>query len=232
MAIKEEQVLYEDNHIIAINKPAGTIVHEDITKDKSLEDEVKEYLVAKYNKPNAAFLGVVHRLDRPVSGLILFAKTSKATERLNGIFKDDTIKKTYWAVVKKQPPQPSGTLVHWLYRDTKRNVSKAYAKQVPDSKRAELSYEIIGSVDGYFLLAIYPVTGRTHQIRVQLSSMGCPIVGDNKYGYPRGSRTRSISLHAYSLEFMHPIKKELLSLNAPLPKDAFWNKFRIFVKRD
>lgn len=228
MPIKDRDVLYEDNHLIAINKQAGVIVQEDKTGDFALEDMVKKHLADKYNKPNGAFLGVPHRLDRPVSGLILFAKTSKALDRLNKLFKDREMMKTYWAVVRQQPAAPEGTLVHWLVRDRERNITRAYDKHVEGSSRAELSYQLKGALDGYFLIEVYPVTGRTHQIRVQLSSMGCPIVGDNKYGYPRGSLKRSICLHALSLEFTHPVQKVPIKLLAPLPKDGFWERFNKF----
>lgn len=226
--IAEHQVLYEDNHLIAIHKPAGVIVQEDVTGDRSLEDMVKDYLARKYQKPNGAFLGVPHRLDRPVSGLILFAKTSKALDRMNLLFKERKVEKVYWAVVRQKPPAIEGTLQHWLYRDKKRNVTRAYDKQVPESRFSELSYRVLGLQDGFYLLEVRPVTGRTHQIRVQLSSMGCPIVGDNKYGYPRGSLRRSICLHAKALEFIHPVRKEELRIVSPLPKDGFWEKFETF----
>lgn len=226
--IIDTHVVYEDNHLIGINKPAGTIVQKDETGDKSLADMVKDYIAKKYKKPNGAFLGVVHRLDRPVSGLILFAKTSKALDRLNLLFKERKIDKIYWAVVRKQPPAMEGKLVHWLYRDRSKNITKAYPKEVEGSRYAELSYRVIGQIEGYFLLEVRPITGRTHQIRVQLSSMGCPIVGDNKYGYPRGSLKRSICLHARALEFVHPVRKEPIRVEAKLPNDGFWNKFEIF----
>lgn len=228
MPIRDSDVLYEDNHLIAINKKAGIIVQEDKTGDLALEDMVKKYIADKYSKPNGAFLGVPHRLDRPVSGLILFAKTSKALDRLNRLFKVREMKKTYWAVVRQQPEQPEGTLVHWLVRDRERNITRAHGKEVEGSSRAELDYKLIGFLDGYHLLEVYPLTGRTHQIRVQLASMGCPIVGDNKYGYPRGSLKRSICLHAKALEFIHPVKKEPIKLTAPLPKDGFWERFEPF----
>lgn len=230
MSIHSGQVLFEDNHLIAINKPAGVIVQEDETRDKSLEDMVKDYIADKYQKPNGAFLGVPHRLDRPVSGLILFSKTSKALDRLNAMFKDGKMQKTYWAVVRSRPQEFEGRLTHWLLRNTNKNVTKAYAKEVPGSKFSELSYKVIGELNGYYLLEVYPLTGRTHQIRVQLASMGCPIVGDHKYGYPRPSLKRSISLHARSLEFVHPVKKEPVKIEAPLPKDGFWDKFEVFIK--
>lgn len=226
--ITDAHVLYEDNHLIGIQKPAGTIVHQDITGDQTLEEMVKEYIAVKYKKPNGAFLGVPHRLDRPVSGLILFTKTSKALDRMNRLFKDRKVEKVYWAVVRQQPPATEGKLEHWLVRDRSKNVTRAYHKEVPDSRLALLSYRVLGHLEGYYLLEVRPVTGRTHQIRVQLSSMGCPIVGDNKYGYPRGSLKRSICLHAKSLEFVHPVKKELLKITAPLPKDGFWEKFTNF----
>lgn len=230
MPIRDSEVLYEDNHLIAINKRAGVIVQEDKTGDLALEDMVKTYIATKYSKPNGAFLGVPHRLDRPVSGLILFAKTSKALDRLNKLFKAREMKKTYWAVVRQQPEQSEGTLVHWLVRDRERNVTRAYDKAVDGASRAELDYSVKGFLDGYYLLEVNPLTGRTHQIRVQLASMGCPIVGDNKYGYPRGSLKRSICLHAKSLEFIHPVQKEPIKLTAPLPKDGFWERFVQFGK--
>lgn len=228
MPIGDSDVLYEDNHLIAINKQAGVIVQEDKTRDLSLEDMVKNYIAEKYKKPNGAFLGVPHRLDRPVSGLILFAKTSKALDRLNKLFKVREMKKTYWAVVRQQPEHAEGKLVHWLVRDRDRNITRAYDQAVDGASRAELDYQVIGFLDGYYLIEVYPLTGRTHQIRVQLASMGCPIVGDNKYGYPRGSLKRSICLHAKALEFVHPVKKEPIKLTAPLPKDGFWEKFDQF----
>lgn len=227
--ISTRQVLYEDNHLIAINKPAGTIVQVDDTGDRSLEDMVKDYIATKYNKLNGAFLGVAHRLDRPVSGLILFARTSKALDRLNVMFKDRSVEKVYWAVVRNRPPASEGKLEHWLFRDRKKNVTKAYDKQVPESRFAELSYRVIGTLEGYYLLEVRPVTGRTHQIRVQLASMGCPIVADNKYGYPRGSQRRSICLHAKSLAFIHPVRKEPIKIEAALPQDGFWDKFERFA---
>ena len=223
--ITDSDVLYEDNHLIAINKRAGDIVQVDDTGDESLEDKVKKYIAKKYNKPNGAFLGVVHRLDRPVSGVILFAKTSKALERINEMFKKREMHKTYYAVVRNRPNLEAGTLIQWLIKDPKKNVSKAYDHEVNGSLRAELSYSLVGELNGYFLLKVDPITGRPHQIRVQLSTLGCPIVGDNKYGYPRGSLRKSISLHARRLEFIHPIKNEPVVIVAPVPLDGFWEKF-------
>ncbi len=228
MPITDRDVLYEDNHLIAINKRAGDIVQVDETGDEPLDEQVKKYLAKKYNKPNAAFLGVVHRLDRPVSGVILFAKTSKALERMNAQFKTRVIHKTYFAVVRKKPLKESGNLVHWLIKNPQKNVVSAYDKEVPNAQRSELDYELLGELDGYYLIQVNPLTGRSHQIRVQLSSLHCPIVGDNKYGYPRGSRKGSICLHARQLDFIHPVKKEPVKIFAPLPKDGFWERFEAF----
>jgi 23S rRNA pseudouridine1911/1915/1917 synthase len=223
--VTDGDVLYEDNHLIAINKRAGDIVQVDDTGDESLDDKVKKYIAKKYSKPNGAFLGVVHRLDRPVSGVILFAKTSKALERINQMFKSREMHKTYYAVVRKRPVPESGTLVHWLVKDPKKNVTKAHDREVNGSLRSELNYKLVGELEGYYLIEVDPITGRPHQIRVQLSTLGCPIVGDNKYGYPRGSLRRSICLHARRLQFIHPIKKEPILIVAPVPKDGFWEKF-------
>jgi 23S rRNA pseudouridine1911/1915/1917 synthase len=223
--ITESDILYEDNHLIAINKRAGDIVQVDETGDESLEDKVKKFIAQKYNKPNGAFLGVVHRLDRPVSGVILFAKTSKALERINAMFKDREMHKTYYAVVRNRPKPESGNLVNWLIKNTQKNVTKAHDKEVNGSLRSELNYKLVGELNGYYLLEVDPITGRPHQIRVQLSAIGCPIVGDNKYGYPRGSLRKSICLHARRLQFIHPIKKEAVLITAPVPKDGFWEKF-------
>lgn len=228
MPITDKDILFEDNHLIAINKRAGDIVQVDETGDEPLDEQIKRYIAKKYNKPNGAFLGVVHRLDRPVSGVILFAKTSKALERMNSIFKNREVKKTYWAVVRNKPSQLSGTLVHWLVKNPNKNVVTPYNKEVAGSQRAELSYRLIGELNGYYLIEVNPLTGRSHQIRVQLSTMGCPIVGDNKYGYPRGSRKGSICLHARRLQFVHPVKKEEMHIFALLPKDGFWEKFEDF----
>jgi 23S rRNA pseudouridine1911/1915/1917 synthase len=223
--ITDGDILYEDNHLIAVNKVAGDIVQVDDTGDEPLEDKVKKYIAKKYNKPNGAFLGVVHRLDRPVSGVILFAKTSKALERINNMFKDREMHKTYYAVVRKKPSPEAGNLVHWLVKNPQKNVTKAHDHEVTGGQRAELNYKLVGELNGYYLIEVDPITGRPHQIRVQLSTLGCPIVGDNKYGYPRGSLRKSISLHARRLEFIHPIKKEPITIVAPVPKDGFWERF-------
>ncbi len=228
--ITDKDILYEDNHLIAVNKRAGDIVQVDETGDESLDEKVKKYLAKKYNKPNGAFLGVVHRLDRPVSGVILFAKTSKALDRVNAMFKGREMKKTYWAVVRKRPVPESGNLVHWLVKNPKKNITTAHPQEVKGSLRSELNYKLIGELNGYYLIEVDPITGRPHQIRVQLSTLDCPIVGDNKYGYPRGSLKKTICLHAKRLQFVHPVKKELIDINAPLPKDGFWEKFEGFSK--
>lgn len=227
--ITDKDVIYEDNHLIAINKRAGDIVQEDTTGDKSLEDMVKAYLAEKYNKPNAAFLGVIHRLDRPVSGMILFAKTSKALDRMNRMFHDRDVSKSYLAVVRNRPPKKADTLKNWLLRDRKKMVTKAYDREVKGGSFAQLDYEIVGELDGYYLLKVTPLTGRTHQIRCQLAYMECPIVGDNKYGYPRGSLRRSICLHSRSLTFSHPVKDEKMTIVAELPHDGFWEKFNVLL---
>jgi 23S rRNA pseudouridine1911/1915/1917 synthase len=228
MPITDKDILFEDNHLIAVNKRAGDIVQIDDTGDEPLDEQVKKYIAAKYNKPNGAFLGVVHRLDRPVSGVILFAKTSKALERINLMFKSREMKKTYWAVVRNRPQPTEGNLVHWLVKNSQKNVTKAHDREVAGSRRAELNYKLIGELNGYYLIEVDPITGRPHQIRVQLSTLNCPIVGDNKYGYPRGSLKKSICLHARKLQFTHPVKKEPVSIFAPLPQDGFWERFEGF----
>lgn len=223
--ITDADVLYEDNHLIAINKRAGDVVQADNTGDEPLEEKVKRYVALKYEKPNGAFLGVVHRLDRPVSGVIIFAKTSKALNRLNRMFKHREMHKTYYAVVRNKPEPESGHLVQWLKKNPEKNVTTAYNHEVEGGMYAELNYRLVAELDGYYLVEVNPVTGRPHQIRVQLSGLGSPIVGDNKYGYPRGSLRRSINLHARKLKFEHPIKKEPVEIIAPVPKDGFWEKF-------
>ncbi|MBD1366707.1 RluA family pseudouridine synthase [Mucilaginibacter sp. ZT4R22] len=228
--ITDKDILYEDNHLIAVNKRAGDIVQVDDTMDEPLDEKVKKYIAQKYSKPNGAFLGVVHRLDRPVSGVILFAKTSKALERINKLFKGREMHKTYYAITRKRPQPEAGTLVHWLIKNPQKNVTKAHDKEVQGSLRSELSYKLVGELDGYYVIEVDPITGRPHQIRVQLSTLGCPIVGDNKYGYPRGSLRKSICLHARRLQFEHPVKHESILIVAPLPKDGFWEKFEGLVK--
>lgn len=217
------QVLYEDNHLIAINKRPGDIVQGDKTGDVPLSEWVKRYLKKKYNKPGNVFLGVTHRLDRPTSGIVVFAKTSKALPRLNKLFAEKQTRKTYWALVKNAPPQQEDTLTHWMKRNTKQNKSYAHPKEVIDSKKAILDYRLIQKLDTFYLLEIDLKTGRHHQIRAQLSAIGCPIKGDLKYGFDRSNKNGSIHLHARRLSFIHPVKKETLTLTAPPPQDPLWN---------
>ena len=217
------QVLFEDNHLIVINKRVGDIVQGDKTGDDPLSEVVKQYLKEKHNKPGNVYLGVVHRLDRPTSGIVLFSKTSKALPRLNKMFAQGETKKVYWAVVKNAPPQESGTLTHWLVRNPKQNKSYAHEKEVSDSKKAVLDYNIIKKLDNYFLLEIDLKTGRHHQIRAQLATIGCTIKGDLKYGADRSNKDGGIHLHARSLEIMHPVQKEPMSFLAPPPEDPIWN---------
>jgi len=212
-------VLYEDNHIIAVNKSTSEIVQGDKTGDQPLSETIKLYLKEKYNKPGEVFLGVTHRLDRPVSGVVLFAKTSKALTRLNEMFRNQEVKKTYWAIVKEKPEQPEGRLEHYLVRNEKQNKSVAYDKERSDAKKAALSYRLIAHSDTYYLLEVHLETGRHHQIRCQLAKMGCPIKGDLKYGFPRSNPNGGISLHARSIEFIHPVSKLQISLTAPVPVD-------------
>lgn len=227
--VTERDILFEDNHLVAVNKRGGDIVQVDETGDESLDEKVKKYIARKYNKPNGAFLGVVHRLDRPVSGVILFARTSKALDRVNKLFKSRQMHKTYLAVVRNRPVPESGNLVHWLVKNPQKNVTKAHDREVPGSLRSELNYKLIGEHDGYYLIEVDPITGRPHQIRVQLSTLDCPIVGDNKYGYPRGSLKKTIALHARRLQFVHPVKNEPVDIVAPLPRDGFWEKFEHLI---
>jgi 23S rRNA pseudouridine1911/1915/1917 synthase len=217
------QVLYEDNHLIIVNKRPGDIVQGDKTGDVPLSEVVKEYIKIKYDKPGNVYLGVVHRLDRPTSGIVLFAKTSKALPRLNKLFKEKDAKKTYWAIVKNSPPKQQDTLVHFMKRNPKQNKSYAHIKEVPDAKKAILEYHVLKSLNNYFLLEIDLHTGRHHQIRSQLSAIGCPIKGDLKYGFDRSNKDGSIHLHARKLVFEHPVKKDKLEILAPPPKDQLWD---------
>src|SRR5690606_11217989 len=221
------QIVYEDNHIIVINKRVGDIVQGDQTGDKPLSEVVKEYIKEKYNKPGAVLLSVVHRLDRPTSGVVLFAKTSKALSRLTQAFKERQTEKTYWAIVKNAPEKSKDTLVHYLKRFPKKNISKAYDKEISDSKKASLSYEIKQSLNSYHLLEVDLHTGRHHQIRVQLSAIGCPIKGDLKYGFPRSNPDGGIHLHARKLALTHPVTKEKMIFLATPPKDILWYAIHI-----
>lgn len=217
------QVIYEDNHIIIINKRAGDIVQGDKTGDKPLSDVVKEYIKDKYNKPGNVYLGVVHRLDRPTTGIVLFSKTSKALPRLNKLFSDKKANKTYWALVKQAPEKPRDTLINWLKKNPKNNKSTAFSKEINGSKKAILHYKTLKVLDNYILLEIELETGRHHQIRVQLASIGSPIKGDLKYGFNRSNKDASISLHARRLQFTHPVSKEIIDVTATLPNGTVWN---------
>lgn len=216
------QPLYEDNHIIIVSKESGEIVQGDKTGDTPLSETVKAYIKEKYNKPGNVFLGVAHRLDRPVSGLVVFARTSKALVRLNDMFRTGEVHKTYWAVTRNEPPQPEGRLEHWLVRNERQNKSYAYDREVHGSKKAVLEYRRIGRSDNYSLLEVRLLTGRHHQIRCQLAAMGCPIRGDLKYGARRSNPDGSISLLARRVEFVHPVSKEQIDVEAPLPADPLW----------
>ena len=218
-------VVYEDNHIIVVNKTASEIVQGDKTGDTPLSETVKQYLKEKYNKPGNVFLGVTHRLDRPVSGLVVFAKTSKALSRLNDMFRNGEVKKTYWAIVRNRPQELEGELTNWLVRNEKQNKSYAYDKEVKDSKKALLCYKTIGHSQNYHLLEVDLKTGRHHQIRCQLAKMGCPIKGDLKYGSPRSNPDGSICLHARRIAFVHPVSKESIEIEAPVPSGNLWNGF-------
>lgn len=218
------EVVYEDNHIIIVYKESGEIVQGDKTGDEPLSERVKAYIKEKYAKPGEVFLGVVHRLDRPVSGLVVFARTSKALSRLNDMFRNREVRKTYWALTQNVPPQSEGTLEHWLVRNEKQNKSYAYDREKPHSKRAVLNFRHIGSTDNYQLLEVQLLTGRHHQIRCQLAAIGCPIKGDLKYGAQRSNPDGSISLLARKVEFVHPVSKQPISVVSPLPNDPLWHQ--------
>ena len=220
-------VVYEDNHIVVVNKTSSEIVQGDKTGDTPLSEMVKQYLKEKYNKPGNVFIGVTHRLDRPVSGLVVFAKTSKALPRLNEMFRNGEVKKTYWAIVKECPKETEGELVHYLVRNEKQKKTYAYDKEVKNSKKAVLHYKLIGHSQNYYLLEVDLKTGRHHQIRCQLAKMGCPIKGDLKYGSPRSNPDGSICLHARTVQFVHPVSKEMIRLTAPVPEGNLWNGFEI-----
>lgn len=217
------QVLFEDNHLIVVNKRVGDIVQGDKTGDSPLSEVIKQYLKEKYNKPGNVYLGVVHRLDRPTSGIVLFAKTSKALPRLNKLFSEGKTKKIYWAVVDNAPPDESGILIHWLVRNPKQNKSYAHDKEVTNSKKAVLEYKLLKKLDRYYLLEIDLKTGRHHQIRAQLAAMGCHIKGDLKYGADRSNKDGGIHLHARYLELEHPVQKESIQFTAPPPQDPVWD---------
>ncbi len=219
------EILYQDNHLIAINKKPSEIVQGDKTGDKPMSEMVADYLKNRLDKPGDAFIGVIHRLDRPASGVVLFAKTSKGLERMNELFRENRIKKTYWAAVANKPMNEKGTLVNWLIKDEQRNKTMVFDKEVTGSQRAELDYDLIASIDNYHLLEINLKTGRHHQIRAQLAKIGSPIKGDLKYGYPRSNIDASIHLHARRIEFMHPVKDEPMAIAANPPRDRVWGAF-------
>lgn len=221
------EVIYEDNHIIAVNKTVSEITQADKTGDTPLSETLKQWLKEKYNKPGNVFIGVTHRLDRPVSGLVLFAKTSKALSRMNEMFRNGQVKKTYWAIVKNKPPQMEDELIHYIVRNEKQNKSYAYEVEKPNSKKAILSYRILGRSKNYYLLEIDLKTGRHHQIRCQLSKIGCPIRGDLKYGFDRSNKDGGISLHSREAHFIHPVSKQELKITAPVPSDPLWKSFQI-----
>jgi 23S rRNA pseudouridine1911/1915/1917 synthase len=221
------EVLYEDNHIIVVNKKAGDLVQGDKTGDKPLGEFVKSYLREKYNKPGNIFCGVIHRLDRPVSGAVIFAKTSKALTRMNKLFREKTIQKTYWAIVEKPPLKKEDRLEHYLIKNQQKNKSRAYSKPYEGALKSVLDYAVLKTLDRYTLLKVEPISGRHFQIRVQLSTIGCCIKGDLKYGAKRSNKDASISLHAREISFIHPVKNEAITVTAPTPNDALWNACKI-----
>lgn len=218
-------VVYEDNHLIIVNKPAGLLVQGDETGDTPLSDYVKSYIKEQYNKPGNVFLGTIHRIDRPVSGLVMFARTSKALERMNEMLRKHKIQKQYWAVVAQRPPKKRARLVNWLIKDSTRNQVRVYDQAHPEALKAETSYRLVGQLNRYYLLEVEPHTGRPHQIRAQLAHIGCPIRGDVKYGYPTPNPDQSINLHARRLYFVHPVKQSPLVCVATLPQNPFWEEF-------
>ena len=217
--------LYEDNHLIIVNKPAGALVQGDETGDEALGEEVKAYIKRKYKKPGDVFLGVIHRLDRPVSGALIFARTSKGLERMNKLFRDREIQKTYWALTKNKPQELEGELIHYLKKDGSTNKVSAYSNEKKGGQKAILNYKLIGRFAEYYLLEVKPLTGRPHQIRVQLAKMGCPIFGDVKYGGEKSNDRFAIYLHSREVSFIHPIKKEPVRITAKTPNDQIWKLF-------
>lgn len=221
------EILYEDNHLLAVNKPSGVLVQPDKSGEDALEQLLKIYIKEKYNKPGEVFLGVCHRIDRPVSGVVVFAKTSKALVRMNEMFKTKEVQKTYLAVVQDAPSETNAHLTHWMKKDERRNISRAYDEQIQGALKSELDYTMIKSIDRYHLLEVNPHTGRHHQIRAQLSKIGSPIKGDIKYGSKRTNKDGSIHLHARKISFVHPVKKEQIEIVAPVPNETVWKAFGI-----
>lgn len=223
------RILFEDNHLIVVNKLPSEIVQGDKTGDVTLIDTLKEYIKKKYNKPGEVFLGLVNRIDRPVSGAVLFARTSKALSRMDSLLKTREIHKTYWAIVKNKPPNEKDELIHFLKKDEARNKSFVYLNEVKGSRKAHLAYELIARSDQYYLLQVELFTGRHHQIRAQLAYIGCPIRGDLKYGYSRSNPDASVSLHSLAVSFIHPVTKKFLAVIAPPPDDSLWNYFKSII---
>ncbi len=221
----KRDVLYEDNHLLIVNKPAGLLVQGDATGDKTLSDEAKEYIKIRYKKPGDVFLGIVHRLDRPVSGAVVLARTSKGLERMNKLFKGRKVEKTYWALTRHQPPQTTEEITHWLKKNTKINKTTAFNKPGKGALESTLSYRLIGRMSEFYLLEVKPETGRPHQIRVQLAKIGCPIAGDVKYGDKEASKDGRIYLHSREISFEHPVKKEPVRITAGVPKEQIWQMF-------
>lgn len=231
MTVQDLKVLYEDNHIIAVNKPAGMLVQGDKTGDETIGDVVKQYVKEKYEKPGEVFLGVVHRIDRPVSGIVLFARTTKALQRLNEMFQKREIQKTYWAIVQSRPEKETDLLVNYLVKNEQKNMSRVVGADTKGALICELEYKLIAESDNYWLLEVDPHTGRHHQIRVQLANMGCIIKGDLKYGAKRSNKDASICLHARMIQFIHPVKKEEILITAPVPDDNLWKSFEEMVQK-
>ena len=221
----KERILYEDNHLIAVNKLSSEIVQGDMSGDEPLSERVKQYLKETYNKPGNVYLGIIHRIDRPTGGIVLFAKTDKALSRMNRMLRDGEIRKFYWAVVDKLPPEQEGELIHYIVRNRRQNKSYASVEEKKESKKARLTYRVLGATNRYFMLEIEIHTGRHHQIRAQLAAAGCRIKGDMKYGFPRSNKGGGIYLHARKVVFRHPVKKEIVEITAPVPRDPLWNVF-------
>ncbi len=220
------QILHEDNHLIAVYKPAGWLVQGDSTGDTPISEYVKQYIKIRYDKPGDVFLGTIHRIDRPVSGVVVFARTSKALSRMNTLFRERKVTKRYWAITNDRPNPFAGTLTHWIEKDETRNIAKASNRSGSKSKKAILDYHLNASIDQHHLIAVQPHTGRAHQIRVQLAKIGTPIRGDIKYGSTKINDDGRIHLHAYALSFEHPVKKQPVTITAPFPKDPVWSKFK------